>query len=246
MSELSGARQLRQADSKSRLHLAAVSSVLTGVVLLAGAAFLLSYGVFHEMALTAGVSPSVAEIYPLMFDTTLVIACVAALALRGASWWMRGYAALCVAILLAAVAVAEAIHSAGISLPYGPTAAAFAALPWALFLVGFSLGLLVLRYARTVRATARADNAVTAPASISKPDNAVLSVFQRDDRPRLWNTGPDAADADVVPAEPMPASPHLGQHSITPDAASAPASEHRHGQAHRHDHRTGDDHAKSS
>lgn len=236
MSELSGARQLRPADSRGRLNLAAVTSVLAGIVLLAGSAFLLSYARFHEMALTAGVSPSLATLYPLMFDTTLVIACVAALALRGASWWMRGYAVLSVTILLAAVAVAEAVHSAGMSLPYGPTAAAFAALPWALFLVGFSLGLLVLRYLRTARAMARPDDADVARESARKLDGSVLSVFQRDDRPRLRNTEPAAADAGVAPAEPTLASPNPGQRLVTPDAVSSPASEHRHGQAHSHYH----------
>jgi hypothetical protein len=210
--------------------------VLTGTALLAGAAFLLSYARFHEMALTAGVSPSLATLYPLMFDTTLVIACVAALALRSASWWMRGYAVLSVTILLAAVAVAEAVHSAGISLPYGPTAAAFAALPWALFLLGFSLGLLVLRYLRTARAMARADGVAEARDSARKQDASVLSVFQREDRPRLWNTEPAAADAGAAPAEPTPAITNLGQHPVTPEAVSSAATEHRHGQAHSHDH----------
>lgn len=239
MSDLSGARQLRPAESRGRLNLAAATGVLTGTVLLAGAAFLLSYARFHEMALTAGVSPSLATLYPLMFDTTLVIACLAALALRGASWWMRCYAVLSVTILLAAVAVAEAVHSAGVSLPYGPTAAAFAALPWALFLVGFSLGLLVLTYLRTARAVAQADDAGAPRESVRKQDASVLSIFQRDDRPPLWNTQPTASDSGVAPAEATPASPDLGQQPVTPDAASAPASEHRHGQAHwHHQHRT--------
>jgi hypothetical protein len=242
MSGLSGARQVRQADSRGGLNLAAVTSVLTGTVLLGGTAFLLSYARFHEMALTAGVSPSLATLYPLMFDTTLVIACVAALALRGASWWMRGYAVLSVTILLAAVAVAEAVHSAGISLPYGPTAAAFAALPWALFLVGFSLGLLLLRYLLSARAIARANDAGLARESERKQDASVLSGFQREDRPRLWNTEPTAAAAEAAQAEPTAASPKPGQHPVTPDAVSAPAIEHRHGQAHWHPPRTGDDH----
>jgi hypothetical protein len=243
MSDLSGTRQLRPAESRGRLNLAAVTSVLAGTVLLAGAAFLLSYARFHEMALTAGVSPSLATLYPLMFDTTLVIACVAALALRGASWWMRGYAVLSVTILLAAVAVAEAVHSAGVGLPYGPTAAAFAALPWALFLVGFSLGLLVLRHLRTAHAMALADNASVAKESTRKQDGSVLSVFQREDRPRLWNTEPtaaDAGDAGVGPAEPTLASPSLGQQPVTPDAVASPPSEHRHGQTHSHYHRQTD------
>jgi hypothetical protein len=244
MSELSGVRQLRTADSTSRLHLAAVTSVLTGAVLLAGGAFLLSYARFHEMALTAGVSPSVAALYPLMFDMTLVIACVAALALRGASWWMRAYAVLSITILLAAVAVAEAVHSAGISLPYGPTAAAFAALPWALFLVGFSLVLLVLRYLRTARAIARAEVASIPVEKATKPDASVLSVFKPEDEPRLRSTEPTAADTPVAPAELTPARQDLSQPPATPDAVSDPGSEHRHGQAHRHQHHQSD-HADS-
>jgi len=235
MSELSGARQLRRADSRGRLNLAAAASVLTGTVLLAGAAFLLSYPRFHEMALTAGVSPPLAALYPLMFDTTLVIACVAALALRGASWWMPGSAVLSVTILLAAVAVAEAVHSAGISLPYGPTAAAFAALPWALFLIGFSLGLLVLRYLRTTRAVARAGDVGEPKEAVRKQDASVLSAFPAEDRPPLSDTGPTDADAGIAPAEPT-ASPNLGQHPVVPVAVSAPASGHRHGQSHWHHH----------
>lgn len=240
MSELSGARQLRQAESRGRLNLAAVTSVLTGSVLLAGAAFLLSYARFHEMALSAGVSPSLATLYPLMFDTTLVIACVAALALRGASWWMRSTAVLSVMILLAAIGVAEAVHSAGISLPYGPTAAAFAALPWALFLIGFSLGLLVLRYLRTARAVASADDAAAPRESVRKQDAPVLSVSQREDRPPLWITEPIVAETGDAPAEATPASPNLGQRPVTPDAVSASATEHRHGQAHVHYHQRTD------
>jgi hypothetical protein len=226
--------------------------VLTGIALLAGAAFLLSYPLFHQMALNSGVSPSLAMLYPLMFDTALVIACVAALALRGAPWWMRGFAVLSVTILLAAVAVAEAVNSAGINLPYGPTAAVFAALPWALFLLGFTLGLLVLRYLRTARAIARADAAGMTRESARKQDAPVLSVSQREDRPPpLWSTAPTPANAGVAPAHPAPASPNLGQHSVTadavtadavtpdavtPDAVVTAASEHHHGQSHSHVH----------
>ena len=47
---------------------------------------------------------------------------------------MQGYAWLSVIVLLA---VAGAVHAAGISLSHRPAAAAVAALPWALFLLGF-------------------------------------------------------------------------------------------------------------
>jgi hypothetical protein len=258
MSELSAARQVRQADSKSRLHLTAVISVITGVALLAGGAFILSYARIHEMALFAGISPSLAALYPLMFDITLVIACVAALVLRGARWWMRGYAAFSITILLAVVAVAEAIHSAGISLPYGPSAAAFAAMPWVLFLIGFSLGLLVLRYLRTMRAKARAAGTDRAKAAVSSPTTVVPAADQRADPPRLRISDPHATDVGVgrarlapatpaTPATPVtPARPSPSQHPGTPDVSSTAASEHRQEQAHRHHYRAGDDHGGGS
>jgi uncharacterized protein DUF2637 len=251
MSELSAARQVRRADSKNRLHLTAVIGVLTGIALLAGGAFLLSYARIHEMALFAGVTPSLAALYPLMFDITLVIACVAALTLRGARWWMRAYAVLSIAILLAVVAVAEAVHSAGISLPYGPSAATFAVMPWVLFLIGFSLGLLVLRHLRTIRVKSRAAPAVAATASVSNPSAAMPPADQPADRPRLRVSDLRAAHAGVAPTEPTPAtpaapaspspSPSPSQHRGTLDVSSTPASQPRHGLPRRHHHQTGDD-----
>jgi len=251
MSEQSAARQ-RQADSRNRLHLTTVISVLTGVALLVGGAFLLSYAGIHEMALFAGVSPSLAALYPLMFDITLVIACVAALTLRGARWWMRVYAACSLTILLGVVAVAEAVHSAGIGFPYGPAAATFAVLPWALFLIGFTLGLLVLRYLRTTRAKARAARAVAVTAPVSNTSAVVPPPGQRVDQPRLRINDRHTPDAGVAPPERTPATPASpkpspSQHAGTPaDVTSAAPSEHRHGLAHRHHHRAGEDHAESS
>ena len=231
MSELSAARQLRQADSRSRLRLIAIISVLTGIALLAGGAFLLSYARIHEMALFAGVSPSLAALYPLMFDITLVIACVAAVALRGARRWMRGYAVLAITILLAVVAVGEAVHSAGIGLPYGPAAAAYAVMPWALFLIGFSLGLLVLRHLRTIRIRARAARAAAGTATASNSSAVILPADQRIDRPRPQINDLHAADAGVSPAARTPAtlagpSPSPGRHPGTLDVSSAPAHQH--------------------
>jgi len=54
------------------------------VILLAAAAFVLSYAGIHAVALSAGVSPRLAKLYPLIFDAMLVVACAAVLALRGA------------------------------------------------------------------------------------------------------------------------------------------------------------------
>ena len=74
------------------LRLAALAAVIAGVVLLAAAAFVLSYAGIHQIALRAGVSPQLAKLYPVIFDAMLVVAGAAALALRGAGWWPRFYA----------------------------------------------------------------------------------------------------------------------------------------------------------
>ena len=95
------------ADDGNRFQVAAVVIVVTGVVLLAAAAFLVSYAGIRQVAVAAGVSPALAGLYPLIVDAVLVVACVAALALRGARWPMLGYAWLSVIVLLAVVAVAR-------------------------------------------------------------------------------------------------------------------------------------------
>jgi hypothetical protein len=245
MDDLSGARRLRQAGYSSRLHLGAIISVITGAALLAAAAFLLSYARIHEIALTARVSPSLAVLYPLIFDMTLVIACVAALALRGAPWWMRYSAVLVITILLAVVAAAEALHSAGISLPQHTTAGALAAVPWALFLIGFGLGLLVLKYQRRVRTMARAAYPAEAPVPISRPSATKRAFDQQNVHSAGWSSEPEAANVRIVPAEPKRSSPRPsagpGQQPGTQDhrPASAPSNGHRHGHGHGHQHHSG-------
>jgi Protein of unknown function (DUF2637) len=238
MDDLSGARRLRQPGYNSRLHLIAVISVITGAALLAAAAFLLSYTRIHEIALTAQVSPPLAALYPVIFDATLVIACVAALALRGAPWWMRYSAVFIIITLLAVVAAAEALHSAGISLPRHPTAAALAAEPWVLFLIGFGLGLLVLKYQRRVRAMTRAAYPDEAPQLASRTDASRPSSGQRNLHSARWNIDDDSAHVRIVPAEPKrpspSPSPSPSDQAGTQDArlTSAPANGHRHGHGH--------------
>jgi hypothetical protein len=239
MNDLSVARRSRQTGYNSRLHLTAVISVITGAALLAIAAFLLSYERIHEIALTARVSPSLAALYPLIFDTTLVIACVATLALRGAPWWMRYSAVLIIMILLAVVAASEALHSAGVTLPPRPTAAALAAAPWALFLIGFGLGLLVLRYQRRVRALSRAAYPGGLPESVNKPPAKKPSLDQQITHSARWGTDPDVPNVRIIPAERErpSASPNSGpsrKPSTQGRLASAPGEGHRHGHGHQH------------
>jgi hypothetical protein len=236
MDDVSGVPRLRQAGYNSPLHLTAVISVITGAALLAAAAFLLSYARIHEIALSARVSPSLAALYPLIFDTTLVIACVAALALRGAPWWMRYSAVLIIMILLAVVAAGEALHSAGISLPSRPTAAVLAAVPWVLFLIGFGLGLLVLRYQRKMRAMARD----AYPGEERKPVREAAaknppSTEGNSHSPR-WSTEPEVTNVRIIEAGPKPPVPPPSQQSGTQNGSlsSTPGDGHRHGHGHQH------------
>ena len=159
-------RPARSADLHSKLRLAALAAVVAGVVVLAAAAFVLSYEGIHQIALRAGVSPGLAKLYPVIFDVMLVIAAAAALALRGASWWARCYAWGLLLILLAAVAVGNAVHATGTTLPAQPTKAIVAVTPWVLLLLAFGLLLQLLRHFRTTRsAAAKATAAAAASAS---------------------------------------------------------------------------------
>lgn len=151
MSALRSRQQAREMDYQT-LRLTAVVMVVTGVVLLAIVSFRFSYAAIHSIALAAGVSPGEAGVYPLILDGMLVIACVAALALRGAEWWIRGYAWLLVLVLLAAMAMLDAWHAAGIELPHRLAAGMMALMPWVLLLLGLGLFLGVLRDLRAARA----------------------------------------------------------------------------------------------
>src|SRR6266700_5260103 len=101
MTEYPAGRVNRSGDPAPRLGLAALTAVIIGVLLLAAAAFLLSYSGIHHIALQAGVSPKLARFYPGIFDAMLVIASAAVLALRSAGWLTRVYVWLCLLLLLA-------------------------------------------------------------------------------------------------------------------------------------------------
>ena len=144
------------ADNHGGLRLLALAAVAVGVILLAAAAFVLSYSGIHAVALSAGVSPRLARLYPLIFDAMLVVACSAVLALRTAGLPSRCYAWLSLLVLLAAVAGADAVNATGMKLPHRPTAAVIAVIPCALVLIGFGLLLAMLRHARKRHAAATA------------------------------------------------------------------------------------------
>jgi hypothetical protein len=203
MSDFFGTRRPRAADYGNWLQV----TVLIGVVVLAVAAFWLSYAGIREIAVAAGVSPARAGLYPLIFDASLVVASLVALGLRGAGWWVQGFAWLSIMVLLAAVAVVEALHAAGISFPQKPAAGVMAAIPWTLLLLGFGLWLSMLRYLRIVRAVNPPGDLYNGSASTAGRWGPAVNQ-----RPTGWVAVPDADDRDgpdvrLLPPRPRPAVP---------------------------------------
>ncbi|MDX6334237.1 MAG: hypothetical protein QOG05_1577, partial [Streptosporangiaceae bacterium] len=132
MSDNPRANGSRGHDPYAALRLVALIAAIAGVIVLAAAAFVLSYGGIHKIALSAGVSASMARIFPVIFDAMLVVSCAAVLSLRAAGWWQRAYSWLSTLVLLAVVAAADAAHATGTHLPRKPAAATIAVLPWLL------------------------------------------------------------------------------------------------------------------
>jgi Protein of unknown function (DUF2637) len=186
----------RSADPHSTLRLAALTAVVAGVVLLAAAAFVLSYSGIHSVALQAGVSPDLAKLYPVIFDAMLVVAGAAAMALRGAGWWSRFYAWACLIALLVAVAIGDAVHATGTALPERALRIAVAITPWVLLLLAFGLLLTMLRHFRKSRAAvaARQEARAAADAGIGvRPTEANGTAAGR--APVTWATAGAAAIA---------------------------------------------------
>jgi uncharacterized membrane protein SirB2 len=231
------AQTQRPMDNHRGLRLLALTAVVVGLMLLAAAAFVLSYAGIHEVALSAGVSPRWARLYPLIFDAMLVIAGAAVLSLRGAGVLSRCYAWLTMLALFAAAAGADTVHAMHITLPSRPTAAAAATIPWALVLIGFGLLLCMLRQARLRRAAAAAmpervfperpghvevrvgshevraegsdkASAAAAPMVSASPGAAAVSApVSRVPRPALPSTSPAAATPSPGAADPGPDDP---------------------------------------
>ncbi|HYZ55755.1 MAG TPA: DUF2637 domain-containing protein, partial [Streptosporangiaceae bacterium] len=162
---------------RNHARLLAHIAVVAGVVALAAAAFALSYAGVHQIALSAGVPAALARLYPAIFDAVLVVACAAALTLREARWWTRCYAWLSVVAVAALIGSADASHAMGIRLPHRITAGTVAALPWALVMLGFSLWLSMLRYARGGRTPA----AVAHPADSGRAAGIAVTGASGDD-----------------------------------------------------------------
>jgi Protein of unknown function (DUF2637) len=213
------AQAQRPTDNHRGLRLLALTAVVVGLMLLAAAAFVLSYAGIHEVALTAGVSPRWARLYPVIFDAMLVIASAAVLSLRGAGLPSRCYAWLTMLVLFAAAAGADTVHATDITLPPRPTAAAAAIIPWALVLVGFGLLLCMLRQARLRRAAAAA-----APERVFPERSGHVEVRAghegRTEAPDRAGPATAPGTAAVTAPAPRPALPSTTPAAATPSLAA--------------------------
>jgi hypothetical protein len=208
----------RPADGHRALRGLALAAVSAGVVVLAAAAFVLSYRGIHAVALHAGVSAPLARIYPAIVDAMLVIACAAVLSLRGAGPASRVYAWVSLLVLLAAAAAADTAHSTGVRFPHRAAAATAAIVPWVLLLIGFGLLLAMLRHARLRRAAPGAADltAGSGPAE-GRPSGPVAALPAGNGLPMLEEAEGDAAQDAPQQDAPQPAFHRMWSSPIPPD-----------------------------
>jgi hypothetical protein len=217
MNEQSTVSASHPGDVQRALRSLAFAAVIIGVLVLAAAAFALSYSGIHAIALAAGVSPALAKLYPVIFDAMLVIAAAAVLSLRTASFATRCYAWLCLLLLLFAAAGADALHATGNSLPHQVAAATVAIIPWALVLLGFGLLLVMLRHARLHRARPAQERADAVPRTAAPPATAALPV------PVPAAAAPAiAAPPAITAAPPAAATPAAAPPAAAPPKAAPP------------------------
>jgi Protein of unknown function (DUF2637) len=126
----------RPVSSRRGLRLAALIAAGVCVLAIAAGAFAFSYPGVRDTALTAGVSPRLARFYPLLFDAVLIVACAAAVTLRGV---LRAYAWLAVLVVIGAIATADTVHALSITVPKRPLQVTIAIAPWVVLLTGLSL-----------------------------------------------------------------------------------------------------------
>ena len=217
MSDQSPARASHPVDVNGALRVVALIAVIIGVLVLAAAAFVLSYAGIHAIALEAGVSPRLARLYPLIFDAMLVVALnsFAALITTCAGLVMRCYAWFSLLVLLCAAAWADALHATATRLPHRTAAATVAIIPWALVLLGFGLLLAMLRHARQRRAQA-------AGAGVSE----AAAVPARAAAPLLPVTGPQAPGMQAEPGlrADQAAGGAAGSREVAPAGSDEPMS----------------------
>ncbi|HEY2505301.1 MAG TPA: DUF2637 domain-containing protein [Streptosporangiaceae bacterium] len=196
-----------------------IAAVFAGVAALAAATFVLSYNGIHQFALQAGIAPRYARGYPWLIDAMLVIVLAAALVLRGAGVPSKLFAWLCLVLLLAAAAGADALHAEGRRLPAHPAAVTGAVLPWGLVLVAFALLLTMLRHARLRRQRSRwLAPDTTAGASPERTELVLPGFAPSVPAPR---TEPDAGGREINEGR-AEAGPTADVADAAPDEADGP------------------------
>ena len=158
-------------DESGALRTFALVAVVVGLVALTAAACVLTYSSVHDFALRAGVSRSLARIYPDIGDAMLVMAGCSVLALRGAGLLSKVYGWSCFIGLLGVLAGSSVVHEAGLNMPLRAAEITAAVFPWVLVLVAFGLLLVLLRYARRKRQNQRASST---PADMLASSRAAL------------------------------------------------------------------------
>jgi hypothetical protein len=199
-------------DGSRALRILAVTAVFLGVTALAAATFVLSYSAIRTVVLQAGITPRLARGYPLLLDAMLVIVLAAILALRGAGLPSRLLAWVTLLLVMTVAAGADALHTAGRSMPHQAAAITAAVLPFVLVLVAFVLLLVMLRYARL----RRSDGAAVARGAVHQFDGddraaqrapAVAGFEHRlgAPTPNLAEPANDAVSEPATGATPYPA-----------------------------------------
>jgi len=217
MSDIRSGDSFRRAGYHGTLRTGAVIIMVSGVVLLALAAFLFSYAGVHEIALAGGVPGRLAGLYPLILDAIVVLAGVAALAFRGAERWLQAYAWLLVVVVFAASGAISATQAAHVRLPQRPTAIAAAILPWILLLLGFGLLLSLLRQRR-------ADRHATPLSDLGKRNAAVTATVGRESTGKTFPAVEHFPSA-AGPEPPIPGeSASHGPVAAPDDSAAVPDS----------------------
>ena len=203
MSDYPVVRGAEPGDSRLRLRLIALTAVVIGVMLVALAAFLFSYTGIRQIALQAGVSPGLARLYPLMFDAMLIVTCSAVLATRTAGWGTKSYVWVCLLLVVAAVAVGDALNATGVHLTGQAARATIAVVPWVLLLMGFGIWLVMLRHWRRVRVAEGlngAEDDLTAPAGRNGHAGRAAPARQADRAPAALSDRDRAAQAMAASA----------------------------------------------
>ena len=181
------------APARSWLHRLVITAVAIVVLAVAAGTFFLSYPGVHAIARQGGVSGQLARFYPALFDAVLVIACVAAVMLRDARWWARGWAWLVAIVVLGAIGATDVLHAMSYGLRQRPTEGVVAAAPVAAVLLAFSLFLTMLRQSRPQPPEAghgqapdddRASEQPTAPMLFSAVDTVPVRVLPASTAPR--------------------------------------------------------------